>query len=170
MTISIFPEIETVAFTGHRFIHEDEMLAHLADITAMFPNAVWICGGAIGVDSYAAKYAMTHSIPYILILPFPPDIMSKYWNFEQKRLLLETITHAKSVTILSQVYNVKFYQLRNMAMVDAAQVLVAFFDGSSGGTANCVKYAKTKNKEYQILYYSGPFRGSRGKHIRIRSF
>jgi len=38
------------------------------------------------------------------------------------------------------------YQLRNEFMVDAADVLAAFFDGSPGGTANCVRYASKIGK------------------------
>jgi hypothetical protein len=41
-------------------------------------------------------------------------------------------------------------------MVDAAQVLIAIFDGSSGGTGNCVKYVQSK-KGCNIIVYSGPY-------------
>jgi uncharacterized phage-like protein YoqJ len=39
------------------------------------------------------------------------------------------------------------YQRRNEFMVDAADVLAAFFDGSPGGTANCVLYASKVGKK-----------------------
>jgi uncharacterized phage-like protein YoqJ len=128
----------------------------LDEVMRMYPGVTWICGGAIGVDSFAAKYAMTHGIKYILILPFPPKVMSKYWNDVQRNTLKETMAKAISVTVLSQVYDVAYYQKRNISMVDAAQVLIAFFDGSSGGTANCVKYAQSK-KGYKIAVYPGPY-------------
>ncbi len=151
-------EVNTIAFTGHRYVMEDEMAAALGEVAKRFKNAVWICGGAIGVDSYAARYAMVHHIPYRLILPFAPEVMSKYWSDAQKKLLQDTIAHAMDVQVLSPVYDVKYYQLRNIAMVDAAQVLIAFFDGTSGGTANCVRYAKFKR--YNIVQYPGPYRGT----------
>jgi uncharacterized phage-like protein YoqJ len=148
--------ISTIAFTGHRYVRENEMQTVLDEVMRMYPGVTWICGGAIGVDSFAAKYAMTHGIKYILILPFPPKVMSKYWNDVQRNTLKETMAKAISVTVLSQVYDVAYYQKRNISMVDAAQVLIAFFDGSSGGTANCVKYAQSK-KGYKIAVYPGPY-------------
>jgi len=149
--------ITSIAFTGHRYVREDEMQITLDEVTELYPGATWICGGAIGVDSFAAKYAMSHGINYRLILPFPPEIMSKYWNDAQKYILNETIAKASSVTVLTQAYNVTFYQKRNIAMVNAAQVLIAFYDGSSGGTANCVKYVQSKTG-YPIKIYPGPYR------------
>lgn len=149
--------IHTIAFTGHRYVREDEMQTALDEVARLYPGATWICGGAIGVDSFAAKYAMTNGIKYKLILPFPPEIMSKYWNDTQKKVLNDTIAKASSVTVLTQAYNVSFYQKRNVAMVDAAHILIAFFDGSSGGTNNCVKYAQTKTG-YPIKIYAGPYR------------
>ena len=35
-------------------------------------------------------------------------------------------------------------QRRNEYMVDKADTLIAVWNGTSGGTANCVKYAKKK--------------------------
>jgi uncharacterized phage-like protein YoqJ len=148
--------IHTIAFTGHRYVQEDEMQTALDEVASLYPGAIWICGGAIGVDSFAAKYAMNHNIKYQLILPFSPDVMSRYWNDVQKNILKETMAKALSVMVLRQAYDVTFYQKRNIALVDAAQVLIAFFDGSSGGTSNCVKYAKTK-KGYLIIVYPAPY-------------
>ena len=42
-------------------------------------------------------------------------------------------------------------QTRNEWMVDKADVVIACFDGTNGGTANCVNYAREKNKELIII-------------------
>lgn len=42
-------------------------------------------------------------------------------------------------------------QNRNKKMVDACDKLIAIFDGTNGGTANCVNYAKYINKEIIII-------------------
>ncbi len=68
-------DIRFIAFTGHRHIKYIEMLEALEEIVKRFPNAFWICGGAVGTDSNAAEYAMTHGIKLHLILPFPPEVM-----------------------------------------------------------------------------------------------
>jgi uncharacterized phage-like protein YoqJ len=161
--VSVSDPISTIAFTGHRYVQEDEMQTALDEVARQYPGAIWICGGAIGVDSFVAKYAMNHNIKYQLILPFSPEVMSKYWNDVQKNILKETMAKALSVTVLRHSYDVTFYQRRNVAMVDAAQILIAFFDGSSGGTANCVKYAQTKNG-YSIIVYPGPYKNPKKKH------
>ncbi len=133
------------------------MLEALDEIARRFPNATWICGGAVGVDSNAAEYAMTYGIKLHLILPFPPEIMWKYWTPDQRIVLKKTIEYAEKLSVLNPYYDVRYYQFRNMLMVDSAQVLIAFYDGSPGGTANCVRYARSL-KNYPVVCYSGPFR------------
>jgi len=42
-------------------------------------------------------------------------------------------------------------QKRNQFMVDNSRVIIAYWDGSKGGTKNCLDYALLKNKTiYQI--------------------
>jgi uncharacterized phage-like protein YoqJ len=48
------------------------------------------------------------------------------------------------------VFSMWAYQLRNEFMVDAADVLAAFFDGSRGGTFNCVQYARSVGRKTVI--------------------
>lgn len=135
--------VNMVAFTGHRHWKYCDVKASLDDIAGKYGrDAVWICGGAVGLDSHAAQYAMENKIRLWLVLPFPPAVMSKYWNPAQKELIQKTIKYAEKLSVLSPVYDVRFYQDRNERMVDQSQVLCAFFNGSAGGTANCVRYAR----------------------------
>lgn len=46
-----------------------------------------------------------------------------------------------------QVYKPYLMQVRNEYMVDLAEKVIAVWDGTSGGTANCVEYAKKKTKK-----------------------
>jgi ligand-binding SRPBCC domain-containing protein len=59
--------ISTIWLTGHRFVREDEMQTALDEVARLYHGATWVCGGAIGVDSFAAKYAMTYGIKYIML-------------------------------------------------------------------------------------------------------
>jgi uncharacterized phage-like protein YoqJ len=43
-------------------------------------------------------------------------------------------------------------QVRNEYLVDHCDVLVALWDGSSGGTGNCISYAYKKNKKIINLW------------------
>jgi uncharacterized phage-like protein YoqJ len=133
-----------IAFTGHRHLKYNEVLPALESIDARYPGATWITGGAIGLDSHAAKYAMLHGITLWLIIPFPPVIMSAKWSLSQKAFLLDSIKYASKFSVLSPVFAMRTYQDRNIRMVDLSDKLAAFFDGSSGGTANCVRYARSK--------------------------
>jgi uncharacterized phage-like protein YoqJ len=42
-------------------------------------------------------------------------------------------------------------QLRNEFMVNNSDIVIAVWDGTNGGTANCVKYAQVENKEIIII-------------------
>ncbi len=52
---------------------------------------------------------------------------------------------------MSPVLSIEAYQRRNEFMVDASDALAAFFDGSPGGTANCVRYARSVGRRVVIM-------------------
>lgn len=132
-----------IAFTGHRHLKYNEVKSALEKLHQEFPDAIWITGGAIGLDSHAAKFAMLYGIKLWLIIPFPPDIMSARWSRAQKDFLLESIKYAERFSVLSPVFAMRAYQDRNIRMVQLSDKLAAFFNGSKGGTANCVNYARS---------------------------
>ncbi len=68
--------------------------------------------------------------------------MSAKWSPLQKALLSESVEYAAKLSVLSTVFAMQTYQDRNIRMVQLSDMLAAFFDGSKGGTANCVNYAR----------------------------
>ena len=42
-------------------------------------------------------------------------------------------------------------QLRNIWMVDRSQYIIGVWDGTEGGTANCIEYAKKKDINILII-------------------
>ncbi len=58
------------AFTGHRYLKYENVVSALEQLHYRFPDAIWITGGAVGLDSHVAKFAMLHGIKLWLILPF----------------------------------------------------------------------------------------------------
>ncbi len=132
-----------IAFTGHRHLKYEDVVSKLEELHSRFPDAVWITGGAIGLDSHAAKYAMLHGVRLWLILPFPSKVMSLKWSTAQNAFLSECIKYAERLSVLSPVFAMRVYQDRNIRMVQLSDMLTAFFDGSRGGTANCVNYARS---------------------------
>ena len=130
------------AFTGHRHLKYVDVEQSLIKVHLDYPGAMWITGGAYGLDSHAARYALDNSIPLWLVLPFPAKILCARWpSGDARDLLFRSVRGCARLSVVSPVFSMASYQRRNEFMVDAADVLAAFFDGSPGGTANCVRYA-----------------------------
>ncbi|MDA8117150.1 MAG: SLOG family protein [Actinomycetota bacterium] len=105
-----------------------------------------ISGMAMGVDQWAVEEALTMGIPVLAAVPslgqanlWPQD-ERKYW-----RLLLESV-HEVEIVCKGTRYHPSMMQIRNAWMVDRCDLLLAVWDGSPGGTANCVKYAELRDK------------------------
>jgi uncharacterized phage-like protein YoqJ len=144
----------TVAITGHRperipdlgFARESLAYAYYET------NASFVIQGmAAGIDLLSAKVAFKEGISFGCARPWAGHQPRK----EDKVDYDKAIRHAKWTVDVdpSETYAGPWvYQRRNEYMVDNADMVIAFWDGStSGGTFNCVEYAKRKKKEiYQI--------------------
>lgn len=86
------------------------------------PNniSVIISGGAIGVDSLAEYYADKNNISKIIIKP-------EYDKFNKRAPII-----------------------RNMEIVDLADMIIAFWDGKSKGTKFTIDYALSKGKKIVV--------------------
>lgn len=82
-----------------------------------------ISGGAKGVDSIAAAYAQNHGIP---LVEYRPD----YQRYGRAAPLV-----------------------RNRQIVDSCDMVLAFWDGVSRGTAYTVRYAKQKGVPCKLYRY-----------------
>lgn len=134
-----------VALTGHRSEKLDEANGRLfarISYDKSRPDTV-ITGMANGFDLWAGHEAMAAGIPIVAAVPFR-DHKSRVVD---KALYLEIIEYAKEVVYVYDKPGYPgawVYQKRNEWMVDHAERLLACWDGSGGGTANCVKYALGK--------------------------
>ena len=100
---------------------------------------------AQGVDQIAAEVAMDLFFDVVAAVPFegqetlwPEPAQIKYWE-----LLLKCVDVRE---ICEPGYAAWKMMKRNQWMVDNCDVLIAVWDGSSGGTKNCVDYATSKEK------------------------
>jgi len=145
-----------IAFTGHRYLSFEQVASYLNKLHSDYPDAIWITGGAVGLDTEAALYAMKHAISLWLILPFPPLVMSKFWKDHQKTALRDIWAYAEKTSVLAPAYDISVYQRRNERMVDLSDMVAAFWDGSNGGTGNCVRYSlKVGKKMVRFSDFSG---------------
>lgn len=100
-----------------------------------------ITGMALGWDMALADAALALKIPYIAAVPFTGQ-ESKWSPLLQThyRRLLES---AEKVEVVCRgPYSVWKMEERNQWMVDNCTRVLALWDGSKGGTYNCIQYAK----------------------------
>lgn len=152
-----------IAFTGHR--PKDMPLADYAEFAWTLDSLgvgartdiAFVTGGALGVDSWAARYALANSLPLHIVLPFPIDIMVRFWTERDADWLRHCVDQADSVTVLADQYDVRVYNQRNRVMVDRAFAVFAVWTGKPyGGTANCVEYAVSVGRPiWNLLPFDG---------------
>ena len=82
-----------------------------------------ISGGAVGVDSCAAEYAKSKGLKLTVFLP-------EY----------EKYGHAAPI-------------VRNKEIVDHADKILIFWNGSSKGTLSVIKYAQKKGKPHEVIVF-----------------
>jgi len=84
-----------------------------------------ISGGAIGVDSFAAKYSRMNNVEIEIIRPIKIDIG----------------------------YGIKMnYIFRNIEIITKADKLIIFWNGKSGGTMQVINYARERKKDLIIIH------------------
>ena len=146
-----------ISFTGHRpaklspTVYRSQIREFLSLQLSLHPNLVVISGGALGVDQVAAEVSLDLGIPYVFTFPFPVDAMSARWSSSARKHLLFLISHAVHTYVVQSSFSMGGYQRRNEIMVDHCDLLCAVFNGSPGGTANCVRYAKSVGKSIHVI-------------------
>lgn len=74
------------------------------------------------------------------------------WPETSKKQYQEILDKADIVKLVSnEDYKPYLMQKRNAYMVDLADKVIAVWDGTPGGTANCVKYAQKRGKEIMMI-------------------
>lgn len=104
-----------------------------------------ISGMALGWDQALAEAAIGLDIPVIAAIPC---LNQEYkWPPASKEHYHEILADVDEIVRVSPLpYTPDCMQLRNQWMVDHADQILALWDGSSGGTANCIRYANAKKK------------------------
>lgn len=110
-----------------------------------------ISGMALGIDSIAAKVCIELGIPFIAAVPFIGQELA--WPAESQKSYKELLNKAERIHIVcSGGYAAWKMQRRNEWMCDNSDILLAVHNGDkSGGTFNCISYARSKNKQIIII-------------------
>lgn len=110
-----------------------------------------ISGMALGADMIWAILAIKNNLNLIAAIPFIGQ--ESKWPQTSVDLYNEILAYPKCVKkiVCEGGYAVWKMQKRNEWMVDNCNMLVAVWDGTDGGTANCVRYAKNKIGDEKII-------------------
>lgn len=149
-----------------------QMLAKVESAIAKFGETheiVIVWGAALGVDQWSAALANYKGLRHVVFVPFKDFDTGAGWPSSSVHHLREKLMPTTDESLLNQLINergLKPYahsggvavisepgytsakmMVRNKAMVDVADAVVAVWDGSSGGTANAVGYARHEHKD-----------------------
>jgi len=157
----------TCAFTGHRpgklpwgYDETDprcrELKQRLYDTAEAVASAGFrrfLCGMAEGCDLYfcEALTALREEYPDIRIeacIPFPGQ--ADKWPRKERARYARLVSECDERTVLSEEYTPGCMMKRNRYMVDNADLIIACYDGRSGGTLNTLRYAI--EKDVRILH------------------
>lgn len=166
----------TVCFTGHRpdklggydwnteinFKIIKALGRKIEDVLLIEGARTFIFGGALGIDQMAFELVYQknydfHDIKMIMAVPFQNQAI-KWFNKKDVDRYVSQLKRANEIVFvdtlpqyrcnlapLGEYHPVKM-QKRNEYMVDNSDIVIAVWDGSKGGTGNCVKYAQSKGK------------------------
>lgn len=133
----------TVAITGHRPKAlprgaQQRIRSSIRDLVQRYPGATWLSGGAIGVDQIAADELFSLGQRVELVLPFSPEVQATLWSPVERQVFDQQIRKASSVEVLRETYHPDGYRERNKRLVQRADLVVAYWNGSPSGTAATV--------------------------------
>jgi predicted Rossmann fold nucleotide-binding protein DprA/Smf involved in DNA uptake len=125
-----------VAVIGSRSFADQKLMFSTLD--KIGGKTVIVSGGAPGADRLGERYAEANGLV--------KEIYKADWN---------NLTHPDAVIRFKhgRQYDANAGFRRNKTIVDSADLVVAFWDGSSKGTKNALDYARSKGKEIQIVKF-----------------
>ena len=155
---------KSCCFTGHRpqklpwkYDENDIRCLEFKDklnavICAVYESGIthFICGMALGCDMYCAeaviKLKKLH--PEITLeAAVPYDGQESKWAEASRVRYRNILMHCNKTTLIQDSYTPGCMMRRNRYMVGSANVLIACYDGKSGGTWNTIEYAMRLDKE-----------------------
>ncbi len=140
---------ETVCFTGHRYTPKSVFgeTRQMVEFLISRKRTVFFAGGALGFDTIAAEavLAAREKYPFIrLVLAIPCPDQDALWSAADRNVYRSILSRADSCVVLADRYSPACMHVRNHYMVDCSSVCVAYYDGSAGGTAATVAYARSR--------------------------
>ena len=110
----------------------------------------FISGCAMGVDIWAGeivliKRSANPDLHLIAATPWPG--FARRWNGEWQNRYNSLLKQADMTVAVCDHFHNGVFQLRNQWMVDHSNRLIAYYNGTEGGTKNTIDYARKKGIE-----------------------
>lgn len=122
----------------------------------MYDEVVCISGMALGWDTYLAQVVLDLKTAYPqfkLVAAIPCKGHGENWPSSSKKLYKDIISKADEYVLVTDEYFKPYLmQVRNEYMVNRADEMLSLWDGTSGGTKNCIDYALKTNKPILNLH------------------
>ncbi|MDE6623259.1 MAG: DUF1273 domain-containing protein [Alistipes sp.] len=158
------------AFTGHRTYDgsADEALRRtIADLRARGLRT-FLSGMAVGFDLAAAEAVLAcrsdmPDLRLIAVVPFRGQ-ESRFPPTERERYR-QILAQADRTVVLAPTYHTGCYLVRNDYLVGHAATLVAWYDGSPGGTRYTVQRALRRGLEFIQLHRNAPAPEARDQRL-----
>lgn len=147
----------TVSFTGHR-TYGGEADALLRDtVRKLYARGMrtFLSGMAPGFDLAAAEAVLAcraecAELRLVAVIPFAGQEL-RFPEAERQRFR-RIVAAADEAVTLARGYHRGCYAVRNNCLVDRAALLVAWYDGSAGGTQYTVRRALMRGREVWNLH------------------
>lgn len=152
-----------IALTGHRPNNlAGYLLSHpfyqqlrqilmeiIEDHLQKYDTIICHCGMALGADTIWAEAIanMRHRYPsrVLFVAHIPCLNQESKWSTDAQQHYHELLKHKDDAIIYAKSYTPTCMQKRNIGMINDVDLLIAIWDGSRGGTANCVAAAKKQD-------------------------
>jgi uncharacterized phage-like protein YoqJ len=109
-----------------------------------------ISGMALGADQDFIACCLDLKIPYVAAVPFVGQ--ERVWRPAAQAVYRDLLSKAREVVVVSEGGYASYkMQVRNQWLIDHSNLLLAVFDGSPGGTANTVEYARRVGRTIEYI-------------------
>jgi uncharacterized phage-like protein YoqJ len=114
------------------------------------PSAV-ITGMALGVDQWAAEVCIHHEIPFAAFIPYPDH--GSNWPPHAQAHYQWLLSKAYQTVVVNPNpgFDGRKMHARNEWIVQNCELLLAVYNGTPGGTQNCLGTAARLNREIRYL-------------------
>lgn len=154
-------KINTVCFTGHRSIEKSKAVLIPRALDTLISGLIAIgaksfrLGGAVGFDTIAALCVLEAKekhpdITLDLILPCRDQ--TEKWDEYNVTAYNYILSRADSVSYVCDKYRRGCMYERNRRLVDGSDMVIAYLERTSGGSAYTYRYAKEKGVEIINIY------------------